>query len=126
MSPEQAEVHRKLLSSLPVRTIVSPDDVQRDASRKRRAASAVRARAARMFAQRKAPSPIEQARARDRLMLGRMRPGVWYSAKVLAAFSGMEDKAFFTHVRRMVKRGQLVRDGSRHSFRYRKDDRSGL
>ncbi len=100
MSLDPLEVHRTLMRSLPVRTVrcEDQDDGEDDSP---------------ALADNSALEGEEQ-------MLAKMKAGVWYSAKHLAALAGMREKFFYTHVRRMVSRKQLVRAGSRHSFRYRK------
>jgi hypothetical protein len=53
-------------------------------------------------------------------MLSLMCRGMYYTAKHLASIANMNERAFYTHVKRMVQRGQLVRSGVRHNFLYRK------
>jgi hypothetical protein len=53
-------------------------------------------------------------------MLSLMCRGMYYTAKHLASIANMNERAFYTHVKRMVQRGQLVRSGARHNFLYRK------
>ena len=102
MSLDPQEVHTNLMRSLPVRTVIciDHDDDEIEES---------------------APAPVRNGtHAGVAKMMSRIKGGAWYSAKHLAALAGMNEKAFYTHVRRMVQRKQLVRAGSRHSFRYRK------
>jgi DNA-binding CsgD family transcriptional regulator len=53
-------------------------------------------------------------------MLSLMCRGMHYSASSLAALANINERPFYTHVKRMVRRGQLVRSGTRHHFLYRK------
>lgn len=53
-------------------------------------------------------------------MLSLMCSGMYYTARHLASLANMNERAFYTHVKRMVQRGQLVRSGVRHNFLYRK------
>lgn len=101
MSLDPLEVHTNLMRSLPVRTVICMDHDDEIEERP--------------------PAPMGNGtHIGVAKMFSKLKAGAWYSAKHLAALAGMNEKAFYTHVRRMVQRKQLVRTGNRHSFRYRK------
>lgn len=121
MSPEQLVAHNKLQQVLKVRTVrcydyedeTEPTPLAEEPVVKRSNGNCALAKTERL-------SVIQRAEISERRMLSKMRAGTWYSAKHLSALAGMQEKCFYTHVRRMVVRGQLVRSGTRHWFRYRK------
>jgi len=121
MNDIQISVHRRLMQELPVRTVRCDDydwDVEEQLPpepmrRIGRAPTKVQVNSGYL-------SPIQRTEIGERRMLNLMRRGETYSAKHLAAMAGMNDKAFYTHVKRMVKRGQLVRSGTSRHFRYSK------
>jgi hypothetical protein len=114
-TPEQLTVHRQLMDRLPVRVVVCEDEPVEAA-----AAELEEVERAELWELPAGLTFIQRAEIRDRRMLTLMRPRVRYTAKRLAAMAGMSDKTFYTHVKRMVQRRQLVRLGTRRHFRYRK------
>jgi hypothetical protein len=126
MTTEWRSVHEHLMRRLPVRTVACADEAEKVEQELEEWAPhlcADQGEAQEVDAAWSMPSGttfLQRAEIRERLMLSRMRPGVYYSAKHLAELAGVAEKSFYTHVLRMVRRGQLKRAGRRHHFRYRK------
>ena len=107
-TPTQLMAHQRMMRRLPVRAVVCADEPEDVPDRPRRT------RAPNRTPRWSGPSSMEHR------MLSLMCRGMRYSASYLAALANINELAFYTHVKRMVKRGQLVRSGTRRHFLYRK------
>lgn len=119
----QLLAHERLLRQLTVRTVTGADaheDLQQDAEDPTPQTYAHQDEIKRLERLEMPIGLIQRAEIRERRMLSIMRSGVWYRAKYLAVLAGIDEKTFYTYVRRMVLGGQLERSGRRHYFRYRK------
>jgi DNA-binding CsgD family transcriptional regulator len=125
-TPTQLMVHQRLMRRLPVRAVVcadEPEDVPESAPPPPEARADPKKDELERAELWKLPSGlnfIQKAEIREHRMLSLMCRGMYYSGRHLAALANMNEKTFYTHVKRMVQRGQLVRSGSRHHFLYRK------
>jgi hypothetical protein len=104
----QLMAHQRLMRRLPVRTVVYADEPEDVPEHTPRHLASTRTRGW------SGPS------SREDCMLSLMCSGMYYTARHLASLANMNERAFYTHVKRMVQRGQLVRSGDRHNFLYRK------
>jgi hypothetical protein len=104
----QLMAHQRLMRRLPVRAVVCADEPEAVPERPGKHLAPTRTRGW------SGPS------SREDCMLSLMCSGMYYTARHLASLANMNERAFYTHVKRMVQRGQLVRSGVRHNFLYRK------